>query len=82
VDTSPAADRKNLRRALAAGATEAQVEAAFREAYGRGTWNPRIQDVARVLTGANEKRNGAPRPVPASPPTEFQGGPRDLGALP
>lgn len=74
LDTAVAAERTQLRRALAAGTTEAEIEMAFRMVYGRGGWNPRIQDVARVLTAASEKRNGTAGhqvTAPASPPEAF-----------
>jgi hypothetical protein len=58
IDTSTAAERTNLRRALRAGATEPSIEDAFRAAYSRGGWNPRISDVARVLTSAGERPAG------------------------
>ncbi len=78
VDTSVVAERTNLRRALAAGATEDGIESAFRSVYARGGWHPRVQDVARVVTSASEKR-GANAPaarggaVAAMEPQAFTG---------
>ncbi len=68
IDVSVVAERTNLRRALAAGATEGGIETAFRSVYARGGWHPRVQDVARVLTSASEKRGSVAR---SGPPTDF-----------
>ena len=68
MDTTAVAERTQLRRALAAGATEDGIEAAFRSVYARGGWHPRVQDVARVITSASEKRGGVAR---SGPPADF-----------
>jgi hypothetical protein len=65
-DTTQVADRTNLKRVLATGITEQDIEAAYRAAYARGGWNPRISDVARVVTSANERPRGGNGVAPVS----------------
>jgi hypothetical protein len=58
IDTAQVAERTQLKRALAAGATEKAIVEAYEAVYARGKWAPGIKSVADVLRASSERPGG------------------------